>query len=276
MRLAFLPLASLVALGVVSAELRPPAHCVPSNKTKSGFACSTPALGAGKSELTGPVAESTSGALDEITGPEFFEDTITWGALGTSGTTVGNPTPSVTSGTGFATVTASMTGSTSGFLRADQDVLWGGGFPSGMEVLYNFGAGEVTLTFSEPISAFGIYMDVSRNVSCNVCFMTLYDGIVGSDNVLHAQLGSVFDGGEYSATIIAYDDDDMEVGSVNKIASAASIETTIAFLGAEVTSTTALIYKLVLSMSVIVGGSEVIDFAIGTIYLDKLGMSIAA
>jgi hypothetical protein len=138
MRLAFFPLAFLVAASTTSADVTPPTEHVRALQTTS------------------------TGQLIPVGDVSLFSDSITWGVLGPTFSKVESPAGPVPSALGSTSVVVSTTGTQ--FYRFDATVEDFAGFPLGMPTLSadqsNSGEVKVTLDFAQPISAFGTYMQV--------------------------------------------------------------------------------------------------------------------
>lgn len=136
MRLAFFPLAFLVAASTTSADRMPPAKDVRALQATS------------------------TGQLIPVGDVSAFSDSISWGALGPDLFVVESPAGPVSSALGSTSVVVSTTGTK--FYRISATVEESGGFPAGMSVLFTADehSRDVTLAFAQPISAFGTYMQV--------------------------------------------------------------------------------------------------------------------
>lgn len=186
MRLIFIPLALLAALGVLSAELAPPDGCVPPIR-KSGVAC--PGSPAHAIAYASTVAEASTGQLVQISDFSLLQDTFDWLTLSPPRDNDQNdfsfksPTPPFNSTLQLTTLTVSAPNPDNrpqgDFYRQVQSDPYFGGFPDDMQILISDFRGELTLTFSPPISAFATYIDVShkhmslhrslRGASWNLC-----------------------------------------------------------------------------------------------------------
>jgi hypothetical protein len=143
MRLACLPLALLAALHITSAE-----HA-PSN------------------DHARALQVTSTGQLTPSTATSSLQDSITWTPAGSPGNTFPSPAGPVSSISGSTTVTAALTdGQTSRYIRLDQGPDAQYGFPEGMPFIFFGVAGEVTLSFDKPISAFATYMTVGGFCTC--------------------------------------------------------------------------------------------------------------
>lgn len=145
MRLAFFPLAFLVALDITSAE-----HAPSVDRARA-------------------LQVTSTGLLTPSEATSSLQDSITWTPLGSSGDLVGNPAGPVSSISGSTSVTAAgpPDGSYQMYQRLNQGTHVQYGFPDGMPLILVVGSGGgVTLSFDKPISAFAIYIKVGDHGTC--------------------------------------------------------------------------------------------------------------
>ena len=100
-------------------------------------------------------------------------DTLDWGQLGVSFTSVPVPTNVTSDGGISATVSAGGT-----LERRDLGNGWGGNFTDGSTLLWNRGQGTLTIDFGSLISGLGF--QINPNVSDTTTFVELFDSALSS------------------------------------------------------------------------------------------------
>jgi hypothetical protein len=114
--------------------------------------------------LLASLAAPTAATLTKINNvvPVLLGDSLDWGSIGLANQAI-FPTPkgplASTSVTQVSLTTE--TGGQNTFQIARQDITWLGGLDNNMFAIYNQGNDNIKLEFSNPISAFATYVDVS-------------------------------------------------------------------------------------------------------------------